>query len=186
MKYVNEELGGIDGHPVSCHVLHVHDRGAGADLRPEDGQRRGVQVVAVGAVAIGGQSLVATIDAQKPMVYSVAVGAVRPDEQERLHPLRDAHPRLGAVRHLREGRAARQDGGRGLPAAAGHRGRLQCDGREGLKAAGVDVKRVSWSPNATDLVGPLTAAGAQTADVIMPNADPQVLREPREDDREPS
>ena len=40
-------------------------------------------------------------------------------------------------------------------------------------AAGVAVKRVSWSPNATDLVGPLTAAGAQTADVLDADADPK-------------
>ena len=44
---------------------------------------------------------------------------------------------------------------------------------QGLKDAGVSVKRVSWNPNATDLVGPLTAAGAQSADVLMPNADPK-------------
>ena len=41
------------------------------------------------------------------------------------------------------------------------------------KAAGLEVKQVSWNPNATDLVGPLTAAGAQTADVIQANTDPK-------------
>ena len=37
----------------------------------------------------------------------------------------------------------------------------------------MDVKSVGWNPNATDLVGPLTAAGAQTADVIILNSDPK-------------
>jgi branched-chain amino acid transport system substrate-binding protein len=44
---------------------------------------------------------------------------------------------------------------------------------DGAKKAGIKVKRVSWSPNATDLVGPLTAAGGQTADVIILNSDPK-------------
>ena len=38
----------------------------------------------------------------------------------------------------------------------------------GLKAAGITYKRVSYPANATDLVAPLTAAGAQTADVVNP------------------
>ena len=37
----------------------------------------------------------------------------------------------------------------------------------------MDVKSVAWNPNATDLVGPLTAAGAQTSDVIITNSDPK-------------
>ena len=37
----------------------------------------------------------------------------------------------------------------------------------------MEVKSVAWNPNATDLVGPLTAAGAQTADVIITNSDPK-------------
>ena len=44
---------------------------------------------------------------------------------------------------------------------------------DGAEKLGMEVKRVSWSPNATDLVGPLTAAGAQTADVIITNPDPK-------------
>ena len=38
----------------------------------------------------------------------------------------------------------------------------------GLKAAGITYKRVSYPANATDLVAPLAAAGAQTADVVNP------------------
>src|SRR3712207_4448203 len=44
---------------------------------------------------------------------------------------------------------------------------------DGAKKLGLEHKRVSWSPNATDLVGPLTAAGAQNADVIITNPDPK-------------
>jgi len=39
---------------------------------------------------------------------------------------------------------------------------------DSLKAAGVSVKSVAYDPNQTDLVGPLTSAGAQTADMVIP------------------
>jgi branched-chain amino acid transport system substrate-binding protein len=42
---------------------------------------------------------------------------------------------------------------------------------KGLQAAGLKVKRVGYDPNATDLVGPLAAAGAQSADMIVPQSD---------------
>ena len=42
---------------------------------------------------------------------------------------------------------------------------------DGSKGNGLDVKRVSWAPNATDLVGPVTAAGGQTADAILTTSD---------------
>jgi len=44
---------------------------------------------------------------------------------------------------------------------------------DGAKKLGMSVKSVAWNPNATDLVGPLTAAGAQTSDVIITNSDPK-------------
>ena len=36
-----------------------------------------------------------------------------------------------------------------------------------MKKAGLSVKPVGYDPSTTDLTGPLTAAGAQTADVIV-------------------
>ena len=37
-----------------------------------------------------------------------------------------------------------------------------------LKAAGVKVKSVAYDPNETDLIGPLTSAGASSADLVIP------------------
>ena len=39
-----------------------------------------------------------------------------------------------------------------------------------LEAAGITTKLVGFDPNATDLTGPLTAAGAQTADIVVPQS----------------
>jgi branched-chain amino acid transport system substrate-binding protein len=38
----------------------------------------------------------------------------------------------------------------------------------GLKAAGVEVKSVPYTQGQADLIGPLTAAGAQNADIVIP------------------
>jgi branched-chain amino acid transport system substrate-binding protein len=76
VKYVNEELGGVDGHPVelaSCYTSTTEEQGqsCGQKFANDDS----VDVVAVGAMSIGSQPLMASIDGAKPMVYSVAAGA---------------------------------------------------------------------------------------------------------------
>jgi branched-chain amino acid transport system substrate-binding protein len=45
--------------------------------------------------------------------------------------------------------------------------------RQGLEAAGVKVTSVAFDAQATDLLGPVTAAGAQSADLIVPIAQGQ-------------
>ena len=43
--------------------------------------------------------------------------------------------------------------------------------QKGIEAAGIKVKSVGFDPQTTDLVGPVTAAGSQTADVLLPVTD---------------
>ncbi len=52
-----------------------------------------------------------------------------------------------------------------------------------LEDAGITTKLVGFDPNATDLTGPLTAAGAQTADIVVPQSNAAGLRQRREDAR---
>jgi branched-chain amino acid transport system substrate-binding protein len=40
-----------------------------------------------------------------------------------------------------------------------------------LKSAGVSVKKVAYDENSTDLIGPLTSAGATSADMVIPYSD---------------
>ena len=42
--------------------------------------------------------------------------------------------------------------------------------KQSLESAGITTKLVGFDPNATDLTGPLTAAGAQTADMVVPQS----------------
>jgi branched-chain amino acid transport system substrate-binding protein len=173
VKYINEELGGIDGHPLALHTCFTSTtEEQGQTCGQKLANDRAVQVVGVGAVAIGGQSLVATIDAQKPMVYSVAVGPADPTNKNGYILFGDAihvsAPFGTYARDVLHAKSAAVVYPQQPGIEAGSNAMVQ-----GLKDAGVSVKRVSWNPNATDLVGPLTAAGAQSADVLMPNADPK-------------
>ncbi len=40
-----------------------------------------------------------------------------------------------------------------------------------LKKAGVSVKKVAYDESSTDLIGPLTSAGATSADMVIPYSD---------------
>ena len=76
VKYLNEKLGGIDGHPVKlfkCFTSTSEEQGQTCGQKMVN--NKDVHVIAMGAVVIGDQSLVATVNGQKPMVTSVAIGA---------------------------------------------------------------------------------------------------------------
>ena len=76
VKYLNEKLGGIDGHPVKlfkCFTSTSEEQGQTCGQKMVN--NKDVKVIGMGAVAIGDQSLVATVDGSKPMVSSVAIGA---------------------------------------------------------------------------------------------------------------
>ena len=75
VKYVNEELGGIGGHPLrieSCSRRRPRSRARSCGQKMANDDEVGV--VSVGAVAVGSQSLVAAIGGEKPMVHGVVGG----------------------------------------------------------------------------------------------------------------
>ena len=169
--YVNKYAGGIDGHPVKLHTCFI-------STSEEQGQQYGqkmandkaVDVVGVGAVAVGAQSLDASIAGEKPMVWGVSVNQVDTKNKngyilfgDSFHILapwgtfgRDTlHAKTAAVVYPQ------------VPGIIEGANAMV----KGLEQAGIKVKRVGYEPNATDLVGPLTAAGAQSADMIVPQSD---------------
>jgi branched-chain amino acid transport system substrate-binding protein len=173
VKYLNEKLGGIGGHPVklaSCYISTSEEQGQTCGQKMAN--NKDVKAVVVGAVAIGDQSLVATIDAQKPMVYSVAVGAADPTNKNGYALFGDGI-RVSAPFGTYAAKALNAKTAAVVwPEVPGINESSQAI-VDGAKGNGITVKRVSWSPNATDLVGPLTAAGGQSADVIITNSDPK-------------
>ena len=97
----------------------------------------------------------------KPMVYGVAIGPptrpTRPASSSSATAFRVSAPFGTFVSDVLKAKSTAVV----WPQQPGIKSRSQAIVAS-LKAAGVSIKRVSWNPNATDLVGPLTAAGAQT------------------------
>jgi branched-chain amino acid transport system substrate-binding protein len=173
VKYINEELGGIGGHPLritTCFTSTSEEQGqsCGQKMANDDD----VSVVSVGAVAVGSQSLVSTIGGDKPMVHGVSVGAADSKNENGYALFGDAlsvsAPFGTFAKEVLKAETAAVVWPEipGVSNAAG----AQVDGAE---KAGIEVKKVAWNPNATDLVGPLTAAGAQSADAIIASSDPK-------------
>jgi branched-chain amino acid transport system substrate-binding protein len=168
VKYVNEELGGIGGHPVqlkTCFIASAEEEGTtcGQKLAAD----ASVSVIGMGGVAIGAQSFYSTIAGGKPVITGVAVtpiDAVQPnaavlfgDATHVLGPFgtyaRDVlHAKTAALVYPNEPGII--EGSKAI--------------RKGLEAAGVTVKAVGYSSGQSDLIGPLTTAGAQTADMVIP------------------
>ena len=83
VKYVNDQLGGVGGHPVAlveCFIKSNEEEGTTCGQKLVNNKR--ISVIATGAVATGAQSLFATIRGAKPVVTGVATtpvdGARRP------------------------------------------------------------------------------------------------------------
>jgi branched-chain amino acid transport system substrate-binding protein len=171
IKYINTELGGIGGHPLTLHTCFIKQA-------EEEGQKCGqqlvndkdVSVIVYGAVVTGNQALAATINGQKPIVVGVSAAPADSTAKNAYLLYGDQTHVLGPwgtyARDILHAKTAAvvypsQAGANSAAAAA----------TAGLKAAGIDVKSVGYDVNATDLIGPLTAAGGQSADVVVPMTD---------------
>jgi branched-chain amino acid transport system substrate-binding protein len=170
-QYVNKYAGGIDGHPVRLHTCFI-------STAEEQGQQCGqkmandkeVDVVGVGAVAIGAQPLNASIGGEKPMVWGVSVNQVDTKNKNGYILFGDSFHILAPWGTFGRDVLKAKSAAVVYPQVPGI-----IEGAnamvKGLQAAGITVKRVGYEPNATDLVGPLAAAGAQSADMIVPQSD---------------
>jgi branched-chain amino acid transport system substrate-binding protein len=118
-------------------------------------------------MSIGSQSLMASIDGAKPMVYSVAAGASDARNKNGYILFGDLIRVLPPLATFSKEVLKAKTAAVIYPEAPGVS--YAADALTGgLKAAGLTFKRVSYPANATDLVAPLSAAGAQTADVVNP------------------
>jgi branched-chain amino acid transport system substrate-binding protein len=168
VKYVNEELGGIGGHPIqlkTCFIASAEEEGTtcGQKLAAD----ASVSVIGMGGVAIGTQSFYSTIAGGKPVITGVAVTPVDAAQPNAAVLFGDATHVLGPfgtyardVLHAKTAALVYPN----EPGIIEGSKAIQ----KGLEAAGVQVKAVGYSSGQTDLIGPLTSAGAQTADMVIP------------------
>jgi len=171
VKYINEKAGGIGGHPVElvkCYIASTEEEGqqCGQQLAND----KSVVAVLLGAVAVGAESLYAALG-DKPVIGGVSVNAVDIN-----------HPNAGVLYggaqyilapyatfardtlHAKSAALIYSEGpGTELPAAGQ---------ASAFTTAGIPIKSVSYPADTGDLTIPLQAAGATTADVVMPVINP--------------
>jgi branched-chain amino acid transport system substrate-binding protein len=169
VKAINDQYGGIDGHPVKlkkCFIKSAEEEGT--KCAQQLGNDPDVPMVVMGGVAIGIQAFYSSID--KPVLTGVAVTPVDGVQKNATVLFGDATHVLGPVGTYARDVLHAKTAAIVYPNTSGI-----TDGaaalQKGLQDAGIKVKRVGYSQGQTDLIGPLTAAGAQTADIVVPYSD---------------
>lgn len=168
VSYINTKLGGIGGHPLALKTCII----ATAE---EEGQRCGQQLlndpavsaIAFGNVYVGDQSFNSVLAGRKPVLVSVATGPSVSTAKNTFILFGDLSHVFGPwgtyARDVVHARTA------ALIYSMTATDKIAAEAvRKGLEGAGLTVKSVGFDPQATDLIGPVTAAGAQTADLIVP------------------
>jgi branched-chain amino acid transport system substrate-binding protein len=171
VKYVNAELGGVGGHPVTlktCFIASAEEEGnkCGQQLLSD----KSVSIIVFGAVVTGNQSLEAVVAGKKPIMVGVSAAPADSKSPNTYILYGDQTHVLGPWGTYARDVVKAKSAAVVYPSQAGANSAAQA-ATAGLKAAGIDVKSVGYDPQATDLLGPLTAAGGQTADVIVPMTD---------------
>jgi branched-chain amino acid transport system substrate-binding protein len=171
VKYINAELGGVDGHPVqlkTCFITSAEEEGktCAQQLLAD----KSVQVIDEGAVAIGIQSFYSTIAGAKPVIVGVAVTPVDSVQKNAMIMFGDVTHVLGPFGTYAKQVLHAKTAALIYPNIAGITdGAAAIDAS--LKQAGVSVKKVAYDESSTDLIGPLTSAGATSADMVIPYSD---------------
>src|SRR5579875_655409 len=172
VNYANAELGGVDGHPiqlVTCFIASAEEEGTVCAQKFLANKK--VDVINMGGVAIGVQSFYSTLGGAKPVIDGVAATPIDSVQNNVVILFGDVThilPPFGTyakdVLHAKTAALVYPSDNAGIAVGAAAI-------KAGLKAAGISVKSVGYPESQTDLTSVLTAAGAQTADVVVPYSD---------------
>jgi len=171
VKYINSELGGIGGHPLvlkSCFIRSAEEEGTtcGQQFLAD----KSISVIDEGAVAIGDQSFQSTIGSAKPVIVGVAVTPIDGAKPTNIVLFGDATHVLGPFGTYARDVVHAKTAALVYPNIAGITVGATAIA-DSLEKVGVKVKKVGYDESQTDLIGPLTSAGAQTADLVLPYSD---------------
>lgn len=171
VKVINDQLGGIDGRPVALKKCFIRDaEEEGTTCGQKLGNDKDVAAINTGGVATGIQAFYSTIDGQKPVIVGVAVTPVDGVQKNSTVLFGSATSVLGPFGTYARDIVKAKTAALVYPNIAGiTEGAAALN--KGLTAAGVKVKKVGYAQGQTDLIGPLTAAGAQSADIVIPYSD---------------
>jgi branched-chain amino acid transport system substrate-binding protein len=172
VKYVNRYAGGIGGHRivvVKCFIASSEEEGQKCGQKFAND--KSIVAVVTGAIAIGSESLYSAIAKTKPVIVGVSVNPVDTVQPNAAILYGDAQyilaPYATFAKNVLKAKSAALvfPEGAGLDSAAAGQ-------TTAFEAAGIPIKKVSYPANTTDLTVPLAAAGAQSADLVMPVINP--------------
>jgi branched-chain amino acid transport system substrate-binding protein len=168
VNYINKELGGVNGHPLkldTCFIASAEEEGTGCAQKFL--ANKNIKVIATGGVVIGIQSFFSTLGGKVPVFDGVAALPVDGAQSNSIVLFGDGTHVLGpmgtyasTVLHAKTASVIYPNDASDTPGALAV--------KAGLVAAGVKVTMGPFPPTATDLTGVLTAAGASTADMVVP------------------
>ena len=172
VQYINEEAGGIGGHPlevVTCYVANAEEEGqqCGQEFANDDS----IVAVISGPTFIGTESFYAALAGSKPVIHGVSVSPADTVQDT-------AAVLFGGAKYILAPYAtfARDVLGTTSAALIYPEGAGQDEGAEGqasaFEAAGIPIEVVSYPADTPDLTVPLIAAGAQDVDLVMPVINP--------------
>lgn len=168
VRYVNDVLGGVDGHPVqlvTCFIKSNEEEGTTCGQKLVNDRR--IAVIGEGAVATGAQSFYATIRGAKPVVTGVAITPISGAQKNGVVLFGDGPHILLPFGTYAKNVLKAKTAAVVYPQATGITESALVIAA-GLRRAGITTKAVGYTQGQTDLTAPLTAAGATTADFIAP------------------
>jgi len=168
VKYINAQLGGVDGHPLKLDTCFIANTDAeGTTCGDQFAADKSIEAIAEGGVAIGVQQFYTSVGSKTPVIVGVAATGTDGVQPNAVILFGDATHVLGPfgtyakdVLHAKTAALVYPD----EPGITEGAAAIEA----GLKAAGVTVKAVGYDPSQTDLTSTLLAAGATTADMVIP------------------
>jgi branched-chain amino acid transport system substrate-binding protein len=171
VQWVNTRLGGVQGHPLKlseCFTTSAEEEGTKCGQKFANDKR--ISVIVFGAVAVGNQSFYAALRGKKPVVSGVALLPVDATQKNEFALFGTNDSVLGPWGTFAKTKLHAKTAAVIYPQVPGIDVGAKVE-KTSLEDAGITTKLVGFDPNATDLTGPLTAAGAQTADIVVPQSD---------------
>ena len=170
VQYINNYLGGVGGHPLKvsyCFTTSAEEEGT--KCGQQFANNKAIKVVEFGAVAVGNQSFYAALGKAKPAVGGVMLLPVDAARKNNFALFGTNDSVLGPWGTLGKSVLKAKTAAVVYPQIPGIDYGAKVE-QASLESAGIKVTMVGFAPNATDLTGPLTAAGAQNADMIVPQS----------------
>ncbi len=171
VTYINDQLGGVDGHPIKMNTCFIANTDAeGTTCGQEFAANKSIVADVEGGVAIGVQTFYTAIGTKTPVIVGVAATGTDGVQPNAVILFGDATHVLGPfgtyaedVLHAKTAALVYPD----IPGITEGAAAIEA----ALKSVGVSVKAVGYDESQTDLTSVLLAAGATTADMVIPYSD---------------